>query len=165
MESNLTVRKFGLPLVADATTEVLVMGTLASELSVRKQQYYANPDDDFWRLIGLALNENIEMLSYDDRLTALKSRRVGLWDTHHNSVRDGDLGSETTHPELNDFTVLKTAAPRLKLVCFNGQSAANSGEKIRALGYKTHVLPSSSGSNRRNSDKRFRLWNSALSAL
>jgi double-stranded uracil-DNA glycosylase len=159
---GVTLRKFGLPLVADAMTEVLIMGTLPSDLSLTKLQYYANPANDFWRLIGAVLNVNVEKLSYDDRLAVLKSNRVGLWDAYHNCVRPGSLDNDITDAELNDFTLLKTVAPRLRLVCFNGKEAAKSEDKIRALTYQTCVLPSSSSANRRDSAERLRLWKSKL---
>ena len=67
-------------------TKILVMGTLPSDLSLKHRQYYANPANDFWRLIGAALNQNIETLPYDARLAVLKSNRIGLWDAYHNCV-------------------------------------------------------------------------------
>ena len=59
--------------------------------------------------------------------------------------------------QLNDCRVLKTLAPRVRLVCFNGKEAATSDDKIRALGNETYVLPSSSAANRRDSAGRVRL--------
>jgi double-stranded uracil-DNA glycosylase len=159
------MRKFGLPLFADELTEVVVMGTLPSDLSFTKRQYYANPANDFWRLIGAALNQNVGALAYDDRLAVLKSHRIGLWDAYHNCVRPGSLDGDITDAELNEFSVLKTVAPRLKLVCFNGKEAAKADVRIRALGYKTCVLPSSSSANRKNSADRIRRWKSRIGAV
>jgi len=156
------MRKFGLPLVADDKTEILVMGTLPSDISLKQGQYYANPTNDFWRLIGAALNENVEALSYEDRLAVLKSNRVGLWDAYHNCIRPGSLDSDITEQELNDFSILKTVTPKLRLVSFNGKKAGKSEDKLRSLGYRTCVLPSSSAANRRNSAERLQLWKSKL---
>jgi len=156
------VRKFGLPLVADDKTEVLVLGSLPSDISLKKQQYYANPANDFWRLLGAVLNQDVKAMPYDERLAVLKAHGIGLWDTYHNCIRPGSLDGDITEPELNDFGILKTIAPNLRLVCFNGRKAAESEEKLRGVGYKTCVLPSSSGANRRNSAERARLWKSIL---
>lgn len=93
-----------------------LMGTLPCDLSLKQGRYYANPANDFWRLIGPALNQNVESLSYDDRLAVLKSNRIGLWDAYHNCVRPRSLDGNITDAELNDFTMLKTVAPRLRLV-------------------------------------------------
>ena len=155
-------KKFGLPPIADEETEVLVMGTLPSDLSLSKREYYANPSNDFWRLIGAVLNRDVEALSYQDRLAVLKTHRIGLWDTYHNCVRPGSLDSDITEQEPNDFSMLKSVAPKLRLVCFNGKEAAKSEAALRGLGYMTCVLPSSSSANRRNSAERVRIWKSLL---
>jgi len=156
------MRKFGLPLVADTMTEILVMGTLPSDLSITKQEYYGNPANDFWRLISAALNRDVTAMPYGERLAVLRSHHIGLWDAYHNCVRLGSLDTAITDPELNDFSILKTVAPKLRLVCFNGKEAARSDEKIRGLGYETCVLPSSSSANRKNRAERLRLWRSML---
>jgi TDG/mug DNA glycosylase family protein len=159
-----SLRKFGLPIVADDMTKVLVMGTLPSDISLLKGQYYANPANDFWRLMGAVLNQNVEALSYEQKLSVLKIHRIGLWDAYHNCIRPGSLDSDITQPELNDFSILRTTAPDLHLVCFNGKEAAKSDGKLRFLEYKTCVLPSSSGANRKNSAERVHLWESMIGA-
>jgi double-stranded uracil-DNA glycosylase len=138
------------------------MGTMPSDLSLSKGQYYANPANDFWRLLGAVLNRDVAAMSYGERIAVLRSHHIGLWDAYHNCLRPGSLDGDITDPELNDFSTLKTVAPKLRLVCFNGKEAAKSEEKIRALGYQTCVLPSSSSANRKNSAKRLRLWRSML---
>ena len=32
------------------------MGTMPSDISLTKREYYANPTNDFWRLVGAVLN-------------------------------------------------------------------------------------------------------------
>jgi len=155
------VRKFGLAPVIDEKTEILILGTLPSDLSLAKRQYYANPNNDFWKLIGEVLNHNLETLSYERRIEMLKARGIGLWDTYHNCVRPGSMDNDITEQQLNDFNTLKRIAPTLRLICFNGKKAGASEALLRDLGYLTLVLPSSSGANRRNQKDRLRLWKSA----
>jgi hypothetical protein len=57
------MRKSGLTPVIDDKTEVLILGTLPSDISLAKGQYYANPANDFWKLIGQVLNRNVVALS------------------------------------------------------------------------------------------------------
>src|SRR5882757_4287705 len=79
MES-LHVRKSGLPPVVDENTEILILGTLPSDKSLAAGQYYANPSNDFWKLVGAALSQPFDDLSYENKLALLKANRVGLWD-------------------------------------------------------------------------------------
>lgn len=141
-------------------TEVLVMGLLPSDISLKKQQYYANPANDFWRLIGAVLNQNVESMSYKNRIALMAAHRIGLWDIYHNCIRPGSLDGQITEPELNDFAVLKKVTPKLRLICFNGKKAGESEHKLRSLGYETCVLPSSSSANRKSSAERIRIWKS-----
>jgi TDG/mug DNA glycosylase family protein len=154
------VRKFGLAPVIDDKTQVLILGTLPSDVSLAKGQYYANSNNDFWKITGKVLNENLEAFSYERRIEMLKAHGVGLWDTYHNCVRPGSMDIDITEQAFNDFNALKEIAPRLRLVCFNGKKAGASEKLLRDLGYLTLVLPSSSGANRRNQKERLRCWES-----
>jgi double-stranded uracil-DNA glycosylase len=153
------VRKSGLTPVIDEKTEVLIFGSLPSDVSLAKGEYYANPTNDFWKLIGQVLNQNVVTLSYECRIATLKNFGIGLWDVYCYCVRTGSMDKDITEPERNDFDTLKATCPQLGLVCFNGQKAGESEELLRSLGYVTLVLPSSSGANRRNQEKRIRCWN------
>jgi double-stranded uracil-DNA glycosylase len=155
------VRKFGLGPVIDDKTEILILGTLPSDVSLAKRQYYANSNNDFWKIIGEVLKKNFEALSYERRIEMLKAHGIGLWDAYHNCVRPGSMDNDITEQQFNDFNTLKRIAPTLRLVCFNGKKAVASEELLRGLGYLTLVLPSSSGANRRNQKDRLRLWKSA----
>jgi hypoxanthine-DNA glycosylase len=152
------MRKAGLSPVIDDKTEVLILGSLPSDVSLAKGQYYANPSNDFWKLIGQVLNQNVVTMSYECRVETLKDHGIGLWDIYHHCVRPGSMDKDITDSELNDFGALRTTCPQLALVCFNGQKAGESEQRLRSLGYVTLVLPSSSGANRRNQEERLRCW-------
>ena len=153
------MRKSGLPPLIDDKTEILILGSLPSDASLAKGQYYANPSNDFWKLIGQVLNQNVVTLSYERRIVTLKICGIGLWDIYHHCFRPGSMDKDITESELNDFKTVKTTSPRLQLICFNGQKAGESEELLRSLGYLTLVLPSSSGANRRDQQERLRCWN------
>ena len=101
------MRKPGLPLVGDEITEILILGTLPSDKSLAAGEYYANPGNDFWKLIGAALNQPFNDLSYEDKLELLKAHRIGLWDAYHACFRPGSMDKDITEKEPNDFAVQK----------------------------------------------------------
>ena len=75
------------------------------------EQYYANPGNDFWKLIGVVLNQTFEGFSYEEKLGLLKDNRMGRWDAYHSCVRPGSMDGDITEHELNDFENLKSIAP------------------------------------------------------
>ena len=156
------MRKSGLPPVVDENTEILILGTLPSDKSLAAGQYYANPGNDFWRLVGAALDKSLDGLSYEDKLELLKANRIGLWDAFHTCFRPGSMDADIAERELNDFNALRSIAPRIRLICFNGKGAAEAEKSLVRLGYHTCLLPSSSGANRRDQEGRLACWKSAI---
>ena len=152
------MKKRGFSPVLDENTEILVLGSLPSDESIRKQQYYGNPGNDFWRLLGGALGENLQEMDYEKRLETLKMHGIGLWDVFEAAQREGSPDSEIRDEDMNDFSTLRKKAPKLRLICFNGKKAGEYEYLLRSLGYETKVLPSSSGANRRYSKKRIEEW-------
>jgi hypoxanthine-DNA glycosylase len=157
------MRKTGLPPLVDSHTEVLILGSLPRDKSIASGHYYANPANDFWRLVGAAINENLEELPYEERITVLKRHNIGLWDALHSCVRPGSMDTDISEQELNDFKSLKSIAPRLRRVCLNGKGAAIAEPVLLALGYDTRILLSSSSANRKNNAVRKKQWADALS--
>jgi len=139
------MRKSGLPPVVDENTEILILGTLPSDKSLVAGQYYANSNNDFWKLVGAAVNQNLEGLLYNDKLELLKVHRIGLWDAYHACFRPGSMDKDIRDQEPNDFAVLKSIAPSIRLICFNGGGAVEVEESLVRLGYQTCLLPSTSG--------------------
>lgn len=154
--------KRGFPAVLDEKTEVLILGSLPGDESIRRQQYYGHPGNDFWRLIGRAIGENLQDMDYETRLETLKRNRIGLWDVFSAGKREGSEDSKIREEEVNRFSILKEAAPELKLVFFNGKKSGKYEPLLRAMGYKTKVLPSSSGVNRRYLKIRESEWEAAF---
>ena len=156
------MRKSGLPPVVDENTEVLILGTLPSDISIAAGQYYANPSNDFWKLIGESLDVSFVNLPYDAKIELLKANRIGLWDAYHSCIRPGSMDENITEQELNNFETLENTAPNIRLVCFNGQGSTEAMESLTRLNYQTIALPSSSGANRRDQAGRLGRWKEAV---
>lgn len=157
------MKKKGLAPIVDKSTRILILGSLPSDESIRKQQYYGNPVNDFWRLISQIIGEDITALDYSIRIGKLQEHGIGLWDVFSTSERDGSLDSNIRDEVINDFSNLMNVAPNLQLICFNGKKAGEFEDRIQKHGgfvIETKVLPSSSGANRRNSKKRIVEWKS-----
>lgn len=138
--------KRSFPPVVDARTRVLVLGSLPGEESLARAQYYANPRNQFWRLMEGVTGVPLVALPYQDRLDALLERGVGLWDTIASATRTGSLDGAIRGHSGNDLAALAETLPALRAVGFNGGKSAALG--MRQLGLRTDLallpLPSSS---------------------
>ena len=134
------------PPVTDARTRLLVLGSLPGEESLARGQYYANPRNQFWRLIGEAIGADLTKLPYEERLDALLAAGVGLWDTIGSATRRGSLDGAIRDPEANDLADLAASLPNLRAIGFNGGKSAALGTKHLADDPRLTLirLPSSS---------------------
>jgi hypoxanthine-DNA glycosylase len=137
-------RKSGFPPVVDASTRVLILGSLPGEASLAAGQYYGNPRNAFWRLMEGVLDTPLVALAYEARLAALLSRGVGLWDVIAEAERPGSLDAAIRDPAANDLVALAASLPALRLVAFNGGTAARLGGRLIGDRVATLALPSSS---------------------
>jgi double-stranded uracil-DNA glycosylase len=151
------MRKQGLPPVINDDIRVLILGSMPGQISLDKKEYYANRGNDFWKLVGQVVDNQLDSMEYDGKIACLKKHGIGLWDVYKHCERDGSLDSNIKNSDINDFTILK-GLNDLKLICFNGKEAGKSEICFRMMGYNTHVLPSSSGANRKNKEQRIAEW-------
>ena len=134
------------PPVADARTRVLVLGSLPGEESLARGQYYANPRNQFWRLIGRVIGADLVPLDYEPRLAALLAAGIGLWDTVGSATRRGSLDGNIRDEMANDLAELASALPELRAVGFNGGKAAALGMRRLAGDARLALIPLPSSS-------------------
>lgn len=125
------MRKRAFDPVVDQNTRLLILGSLPGEASLAVGQYYAHPRNAFWRLMGGLLEQtDLHEQPYEQRLTALKARGVGLWDTVAEAERIGSLDTAIRLPVHADLPGLMAALPHLRAVAFNGGKSATLGNRI-----------------------------------
>lgn len=121
--------KRSFPPVVDERTRVLVLGSLPGEESLARGQYYANPRNQFWRLMEGVTGSALVPLPYEARLAALLERGIGLWDTIGSARREGSLDGAIRGHSANDLTELADGLPELRAVGFNGGKSAALGSR------------------------------------
>jgi hypoxanthine-DNA glycosylase len=134
----------GLAPIIAADTRILILGSFPGNASLSAQQYYAHPRNQFWKLVGALVGEDLYALPYDERLPRLLAHRIGLWDVLAACEREGSLDSAIRKPAANDFARLRHLCPALETVGFNGQASGKFAPQFAQQGYRTVVLPSSS---------------------
>jgi hypoxanthine-DNA glycosylase len=152
--------KRSFPPVVDIDVRLLVLGSLPGEKSLAQRQYYANPRNQFWRLIGQVIDADLVPLAYEARLASLRAARIGLWDSVGSASREGSLDASIRGHKANELRALVENLPDLRAVAFNGGTAARIGEQ--ALGpvgsFDRIPLPSSSPAFTRPFDRKLEAW-------
>ena len=141
----MTLKRAFAPFVDDAT-RLLVLGSLPGDASLKAAQYYAHPQNGFWRLISVAIGRDLHAMAYPERVEALRAAGVGLWDVIASAERQGSLDAAIRSPEAADLRGLIAGLPNLRAVAFNGATAAKRGRRILdgVEGLALIDLPSSS---------------------
>ena len=153
--------KAGLPPIARTDARLFVLGSLPGDASLAARRYYAHPTNQFWRLLGLALGEDLASLVYDRRLERLTDRRVGLWDVIASASRRGSLDQAIRDAEHNRIEHLLHDFPLLRAIAFNGSTASATGRKLIGQPPPSLTLidlPSSSAANTRPFDEKSVAW-------
>jgi len=121
------------PIAGDGP-RVVVLGSLPGRKSLEMGQYYAQPQNTFWRIMG-ELFGAASSLPYPQRLERLVANRVAVWDVLAAGERDGSLDSAIVPASIvvNDFGAFFAGHAGIGLVCFNGAKAAEL--------YRRRVLP------------------------
>jgi double-stranded uracil-DNA glycosylase len=112
------------PPIANRNAEVLILGSLPGRKSLEMQQYYAHPQNAFWRLVTQTLGAEWP-LPYTRRVKLLTAHRIALWDVLAAAERPGSLDSSIVHASVqaNDFEAFFRAHPHIRRVYFNGRKA------------------------------------------
>lgn len=151
--------KSSFPPVVEPGVRLLVLGSLPGEVSLARQQYYAYPLNQFWRLIGHVLGRELPA-AYEARLATLLAAHVGLWDVVRTATRAGSLDASIRGQAPNALAELIATLPRLQAVAFNGATASAIGR--RALGDVRGVelvsLPSSSPAYTLAFERKAQAW-------
>lgn len=147
--------------------KLLILGSLPGARSLAEGQYYAHPTNQFWRLIGAVVDRPLAAMPYDDRLTALREAKVGLWDVIRTAERHTSSDAHIREAEAHDVAALIAALPHLRMIAFNGGKAAAIGRKqLPSVNDVTIVdLPSSSAAHTIGLDAKLGRWRALRDAL
>jgi hypoxanthine-DNA glycosylase len=137
----------GLPPLLDVNTRLVVLGSFPGVASLRTQQYYGHPQNQFWKIMATLLSPNameVLALPYAERSQWLLNQGVGLWDVYAACVREGSLDTNIQNAQPNDLLGLRTRCPNLVAIAHNGGESFKHAKLTQALGVSVYRLPSTS---------------------
>ena len=111
-----------------------------------------------------------ETAPYEERVAALKSAGIALWDVLHSCVREGSLDAdiEAGSAKANNIRALLRRQPGIEVVCFNGAAAEACYKRLivptlKNANLKYLRLPSTSPAHASLSfDEKVAAWRAAI---
>jgi len=129
------VLSFGFPPISSPSARVLILGSLPGRLSLERGEYYANPQNAFWKIV--AARVPALPADYAGRVRVL----IALWDVLAAATRSGSLDADISDDAIpNNFRAFFHGHPEIQCIGFNGGTAARL--------YRRHVIPTLSDGER-----------------
>ncbi|MEX1308015.1 MAG: DNA-deoxyinosine glycosylase [Eubacteriales bacterium] len=146
------------PIISTSCTR-LILGSMPSETSLQKEEYYAFPQNAFWRIL-FSLYESPLTDDYAEKQHFLLSHHIALWDVISSCQREGSLDSRIKDLEPNDFKSLFIAYPSITRVFFNGKKAYDVFKKEMGFNpiHTYTYLPSTSPAHAVSFEKKLEAW-------
>ena len=142
----------------DNNSKVLILGSMPGVKSLTERQYYAHPQNRFWKVLGRICNEqNLHESEYKQKLTILLSNNIALWDIIKSCRREGSLDSDIQDETPNDIRKLLKQYPNIKIICLNGNKSYFAFKKYFPdikTEYTCYKMPSTSPANAKYSSTR-----------
>ena len=132
--------KYGLPAIARADARLFVLGSLPGDASLVAKRYYAHPTNQFWRLLGSAIGEDLQALSYSDRLVRLAERRDRPVGRDRFGHPPGSLDQAIREAQHNQIEHLLHDFPDLRAIAFNGSDGRGSRPQADRSSAPAHRL-------------------------
>lgn len=164
-------RIFSFPPIETPAARVLILGSIPGVRSLEAGQYYAHPQNAFWRIVGEFCGFD-PALPYGERVQHLCRHGIAVWDVLQACEREGSLdtairaGSECA----NDLAAFFASHLALRGVLCNGGkafSALQCSAKSAFARFSNRVevmrLPSTSPANAgMPRDSKAQIWHAAL---
>lgn len=127
---------------------MLVLGSFPGGRSLAERQYYAHPQNHFWKILQAIWPANplpVGSDSYQKRSEWLLARGLGVWDVYAACRREGSLDSAIRDAAVNDIAGL--VLPKLAAIAHNGGESFRHARHTAGLGVPVYKLPSTSAAN------------------
>ena len=158
---------YGLPPIISDGAESLILGNMPSVMSLGEQEYYANPRNAFWRIIGEIFGFD-SSAPYEERVSALTAHRIAVWDVLRSCRRVGSLDSAVEPDSMvaNDFGRIFEQHPRITRVFFNGAAAEKNFNRLVRVApdLRYRRLPSTSPAQTMCYADKLAAWQEAITA-
>lgn len=133
------------PPIVSEDSKILILGSVPGIKSLEMQEYYAHPQNKFWRILFALFQEDFTA-DYAEKMELLKKNKIAVWDVIDSCERKGSLDTEIKNEAHHDILQLLQDFPSIKVIFCNGQKSFKTLRKILPDDLKIPilVLPSTS---------------------
>lgn len=115
-------RSYSFPPIIGQAPHTLILGTMPGLKSIAAGQYYAHPQNIFWKIMGDIYGAGPEK-PYNERIDILTSHGIAVWDVVHSCRRAGSLDADIRQAIPNDFASFFKNHPTIRRVIFDSGKA------------------------------------------
>jgi hypoxanthine-DNA glycosylase len=152
------------PPIVHPQTRVLILGTMPGAASLAKGEYYAHPQNQFWKIMFAIFAPGTTPETFTEKRTLIQNNQLGLWDVLQYCEREGSLDTNIKNPEENDLPGLLEQHPNIQKIIFNGQESHRLFHKKfgHLVRLEKHILPSTSPAHTLKFELKLAAWQKAL---
>jgi len=120
--------EYSFPPLINAKSRILVLGSLPGVRSLELNQYYAHPQNSFWKIMFVIFGVPFSK-DYGTRCSMLLENGLALWDVIKCADRAGSSDSLIKNKTPNDVPGLLTKYRNISLIIYNGSCALTNYKK------------------------------------
>lgn len=159
-------RIYSFPPIIDEKSKILILGSIPGVKSLEEQEYYAHPQNQFWKLMFQIFGESFSV-DYQEKINLLKRNKIALWDTIESCEREGSLDTKIKNETGNSIAELLSQYPNIQMIICNGQKAHKN--VVKQLGKEYHLpiilMPSTSPAHTMKLEQKLAQWQRILEFL
>jgi len=147
------------PPIISKDSKILILGSVPGVKSLEMQEYYAHPQNKFWKILFETFQEDFA-LNYSEKLNFLQRNHIALWDVIDSCERKGSLDTEIKSENHHNILQLLEDFPNIKVIYCNGQKSFKTLGKILPQDFEIpiFVLPSTSPAYTIPYEKKLEDW-------
>lgn len=147
------------PPIISKDSKILILGSVPGVKSLEMQEYYAHPQNKFWKILFEIFKEEFTT-NYSEKLNFLERNHIAVWDVIDSCERKGSLDTEIRNENHHNILQLLENYPSIKVIFCNGQKSFKTLSKIIPSDFQIpiFVLPSTSPAYTISFEKKLAEW-------
>lgn len=156
--------KRGLEAWVDENSEILILGSVPGDESLRQESYYCKANNSFWKIVNEIFGRKEEE---KDNKKYILEHHLALWDCVKSCERKGSLDADIKagSEKMNDLPGFLNRYPAIRTIVFNGTKAEeyfNKNFPELKEKYDFHQLISTSGAAPVEFKEKLEAWRKVL---